>query len=181
MTRSIKLSKIAFLDVEASGLGDRCYPIEVGIVRAVDLSGWSALIRPAWSWRRNGRWEANAEALHGISQAEIEAEGWDVVELARVLNEKLAGMAVFSDAADFDGHWLEMLFKESMEPQTFDLFFTAALFNNCREMVEVDCPLILMPEVAIEPNRGRRHRAKEDALDLAMEFRKAIGISVANP
>jgi hypothetical protein len=179
MTRSIKLSKIVFLDLEASGLGDRCYPIEVGIVRAADLSGWSALIRPAWSWRQNGRWEAKAEALHGISQAEVETEGWDVVDVARGLNEQLVGMAVFSDAADFDGHWLEMLFKESMEHQTFDLFFTAALFNNCRQMVEVDCPIVPMPEAVAEPNRGRRHRAKEDALDLAMEFRKAIGISVA--
>lgn len=181
MTSSIKLSKIVFLDLEASGLGDRCYPIEVGIVRAADLSGWSALIRPAWSWRRNGRWEAKAEALHGISQAEIEAEGWDVVDVARCLNEQLAGMAVFSDAADFDGHWLEMLFKESMEPQTFDLMFTTALFNNCREMVAIDCPLVPMPEAVAEPNRGRRHRAKDDAFDLAMEFWRAISVSAAKP
>ena len=179
MKPSIKVSQIVMLDIEASGLGDQCYPIEVGIVRAADLSGWSALIRPAWSWRRNGRWEPKAEALHGISLAEVEAEGWDVVDVARALNEQLTGMVVFSDAADFDGHWLEMLFKEAMDTQAFDLFFTTALFTNCREMVEVDCPIVPMPEAVAEPNRGRRHRAKDDDHDLAMEFWRAIGRSAA--
>ena len=179
MKPSIKVSQIVMLDIEASGLGDQCYPIEVGIVRAADLSGWSALIRPAWSWRRNGRWEPKAEALHGISLAEVEAEGWDVVDVARALNEQLTGMVVFSDAADFDGHWLGMLFKEAMETQAFDLLFTTALFNNCHERVEIDCPLVSIPEVVALPKRGRRHRAKEDAFDLVMEFRKAIGRSAA--
>ena len=101
--------------------------------------------------------------------------------MARALNEQLAGMAVFSDAADFDGHWLEMLFAESMEPQTFDLLFTTALFNNWREMVEVDCPLAPLPEAGAESNRGRRHRAKDDAFALAMEFWRAIRIPATKP
>jgi hypothetical protein len=58
------LSKIAFLDFEASSLGKQGYPIEVAWVFA-NGEEESHLIRPAEAWTD---WDVKAGRIHGISR-----------------------------------------------------------------------------------------------------------------
>ncbi|WP_146002670.1 hypothetical protein [Telmatospirillum siberiense] len=169
MRQPLRLSDIVFLDLEASGLGDRCFPIEIGFIRAHDLSGWSALIRPADRWRKRGTWDHRAEALHGLDRETLESDGQDVRDVARTLNDNLAGKAVFSDAVEFDSHWLGMLFEETMERPAFDLQSVDPLFRS--PDLFADLP-IMSQHPADTPLQ--KHRAKDDAMALALQFRQQI-------
>ncbi len=166
-----KSRSTVFLDIEASGLGDGCYPIEIGLVHAASLIGWSALIRPPAVWRDGGVWDDGAEELHGIGQSQLDAEGWDVMDVARALNETLGGKTVFSDAPEFDRHWLDMLFEETVIEPAFHLRSVTTLINGGPALVAVDVPI---PAAAVEPAPPSRHRAKDDAMTLALAFWKTL-------
>ncbi len=68
-----------FLDFEASSLGERSYPIEVGWVFA-DGAGEAHLIRPAPEWTD---WDPAAERIHGIGRGQLMATGTPYGEVAR--------------------------------------------------------------------------------------------------
>ena len=71
------------LDVEASGFGRNSYPIEIGFVLP-DGHTFCTLVRPEPHWTH---WDAQAEGLHRISRALIEARGLPVPEVAQALNK----------------------------------------------------------------------------------------------
>lgn len=102
-----------FLDFEASSLNKHSYPIEIGWVFE-DGSGEGYLIRPAPSWTE---WDDTAEAIHGISRAQLAEEGvaHDVV-CARLI-EVFAGNVVYASAPSWDGHWLSMLLRAAGQPR----------------------------------------------------------------
>lgn len=99
---------IAFIDVEASGLGPHSWPIEVGWIFATG-SPRSMLIQPADNWSMTA-WEKSAEKLHRISPTQIVTEGKPPLDTALVLNAALAGVTVYSDAPDYDSFWLFRLY-----------------------------------------------------------------------
>ena len=98
-----------FLDFEASSLASASYPIEVawslpdGVIE-------SHLISPAGIERWTD-WSTQAERLHGISRAQLLAEGKAPAWICRRLNEQLAGQTVYTDAPDYDRAWLDELFS----------------------------------------------------------------------
>ncbi|HNS85351.1 MAG TPA: hypothetical protein PKH09_00530 [Parvularculaceae bacterium] len=57
--------RLAFIDFEASGLGARSWPIEVGWAFE-DGAGESFLVSPAPEWSLDD-WDPRAEKLHGVS------------------------------------------------------------------------------------------------------------------
>ena len=99
---------VAFVDVEASGLGPYSWPIEVG---------WgfhgheprSVLVRPHESWSMQA-WEKSAEALHRIAPNDLLEGGRTPVEVALGLNAALGDAEVYSDAPDYDSFWLFRLY-----------------------------------------------------------------------
>lgn len=99
---------VAFVDVEASGLGPYSWPIEVG---------WgfhgqpprSVLVRPVEAWSMRA-WEKSAEALHGIPPDRLLMEGRDPLDVALGLNAALGEATVYSDAPDYDSFWLFRLY-----------------------------------------------------------------------
>ena len=99
---------VAFVDVEASGLGPYSWPIEVGWgfhghePRAV-------LVRPHEGWSMQA-WEKPAESLHRISPHELVAAGRTALDVALGLNAALADADVYSDAPDYDSFWLYRLY-----------------------------------------------------------------------
>ena len=165
MQRTINLSEIVLMDIEASGLGDDGYPIEVGFVCAANLTGWSTLITPVEEWLELGGWDYDAEATHGIGQAELNQNGRDVLDVARLLNAQLAGKAVFCDGLEFDRHWLEMLFEAAFEQPCFQLYRFQDLLAGRAGMVVAD---ILMTQPKSPLPMIKRHRAYGDALALAV-------------
>ncbi len=104
---------IVFLDFEASSLGKRGFPIEVGWA-AEDGSEYGALIRPAPGWEE---WSADAEAIHGITRERLAREGEPHDRLARRIVERLSGHALYASAPSWDGQWLSRLLRAAGLPR----------------------------------------------------------------
>lgn len=98
------------LDVEASGLGDNSFPIEIGWVNRFNRrDNDSFLLCPDPSWTF---WDDYAEeTIHRISRACLLEEGIDVVNACHRLNNSLKGQRILSDAAQTDRFWIQKLFS----------------------------------------------------------------------
>jgi hypothetical protein len=104
---------MVFLDFEASSLSEQSYPIEIGWVFA-DGRSESHLIRPAPRW---DDWDAAAEAVHGISRAELLAGGEPHDAVARRMVEALAGHDLYASAPSWDGKWMSALLRAAGLPR----------------------------------------------------------------
>lgn len=157
--------KLAFIDLEASGLSASSWPVEVGWAFE-DGPATAMIIKQDASWKDEA-WDANAEALHGISRAMLLKEGRDVSAVCQALNEALGECAVYSDAPDWDGFWLYRLFSAARAKQSFKLLAFADLV----------VPRITGREEALLAQAAaqapRRHRAAADAVFLQTLFRLA--------
>ena len=111
MTTAALPDALVVLDVEASGLGELSWPIEVGVAvvegDAVARSG-SRLIRPDPSWDAAG-WSGDSAAVHGISRAALDRAPAPA-DVARWLIDLVDGRPAVSDAPPFDRAWLSSLF-----------------------------------------------------------------------
>ena len=116
---------VAYIDLEASGLGDKSWPIEIGWAKRGAVPE-SIIIRPHADWP-HGAWDPSAEALHGLSMEVLNEHGLDVVGACKKLNDALAGETVYSDAPDWDGYWLYRLHQAARMRQTFNLVHFAEL------------------------------------------------------
>lgn len=135
-----------FLDFEASSLASASYPIEVAW-SCGDDSIESHLISPA-SVARWTDWHAKAEALHGLSREQLIEKGKPPVWVAQRMNEQLVGQTLYSDNPDFDGFWLEELFRASagLKP-AFQLLHVDELLMS---LVAIDSSDVVRKRDAIE-------------------------------
>jgi len=102
-----------FLDFEASSLGKKSYPIEVGWVFE-DGRERDYLIRPAPGWTE---WDPGAEAMHGISRERLLAEGTPHEVVCDRLVQLFAGNVVYASSPPWDGKWLSMLLRGAGRPR----------------------------------------------------------------
>lgn len=99
------------LDIEASGLGDESYPIEIGWAHRFDKNRRdSFLIRPPESWTH---WDQVAEQLHGIQRETLDKHGLDIDEAVKRLDDGLAGETVYTDAVQSDRPWIMTLYRKA--------------------------------------------------------------------
>ncbi len=108
---------LTFLDIEASGIHDDSYPIEIGWV---DTEGneSSFLIKPIPEWTH---WDLKAEQIHGIPRSQLLDQGITIHQACLALNEQLGTEDVYSDAAVYDGEWLNTLFNAARIKPSFTL------------------------------------------------------------
>jgi len=99
-------SNFQVLDIEASALIGG-YPIAIGIVRA-DGELMYSLVKPEPEWLDHGRWDANAEHLHGIALDRLKSEGRPAREIVEEINARFSGR-LHSDAPGHDLRWLQEL------------------------------------------------------------------------
>jgi len=102
-----------FLDFEASSLSDQSYPIEVAWVFQ-DGRSESHLIAPAPTWED---WDAEAEAIHGITRAALIADGEPHDVVANRMVEALSIHDLFASAPSWDGKWLSALLRAAGLPR----------------------------------------------------------------
>jgi hypothetical protein len=163
-----------FLDVEASGLSDESYPIEVawnnedGVVSSflVKIS-----LVPEWT-----HWDPNAEKLHGITREMLEEGGIAPGAACNVLRTELRGMTVHSDSTMFDQFWLHRLFNAGANcpspVRLTDLCGVDAIVLAAGRKIAV--PM----KAKAKAETGGAHRAKNDVralmrfYELAEEARK---------
>lgn len=161
---TIRLPLITFLDVEASGLlQPDSYPIELGWADTLGNSD-TFLIRPFDTW---SHWDIHAEALHGITVSQLQAEGIPVAEAAHRLNEMLGIETVYCDALEYDGFWLSRLFEAAGVERSFTLADVHQLYG----VLGTECMHLLREIVREMPNP---HRAQEDADRYAKACREAL-------
>ena len=103
----------AFLDFEASSLSKKSFPVEVAWIFEDGRSA-SHLIRPAADWTD---WSADAERIHGLSRARLEAEGTPIDTLGRDMTETLTGHQLYASAPSWDGKWLSTLLRGAGLPR----------------------------------------------------------------
>lgn len=156
----------AFIDVEASGLGGRSFPIEVGLITAQGEM-YCALVRPDASWKY---WEEAAEAVHQITRPILDAHGKPLVDVAQRLNQLLRGQTVYSDAWGNDYAWLGKLFDAADLPMLFTLESSRKLLddNEAARWAAVKEQVIVELKLA-------RHRASSDAKVLQLTLFRIKG------
>jgi hypothetical protein len=154
-------SRIAVIDVEASGFGRGSYPIEIGAVLP-DGTSECCLVYPSPEWTH---WDSGAEAAHGISRELLLAHGRPVRDVALRFNDLLVGQTVYSDAWSFDLSWLGALFEAADIVQRFRLESLTTL------LTEAERDAWGAAKHRVTANLGlSRHRASSDALILQQTF-----------
>ncbi|MBL8380773.1 MAG: hypothetical protein JNM79_23085 [Burkholderiales bacterium] len=159
----------AFIDLEASGLGGRSHPIEVGLVTA-NGQAYCSLLTPDPGWTH---WDARAESVHGITQPILAAHGKPLPEVAANVNALLEGTTAYSDAWGNDYAWLCKLFDAAEVPMRFRVESLRKLLTDAEagRWAEVKA------QVAAELN-FTRHRASNDARILQQtlaRIRRGVG------
>lgn len=161
-----QLKDVAFIDLEASGLSARSWPIEVGWCFASGAPQ-AMLIQPDASWSLDD-WDEQAEALHGVAYDALQHEGLSPGEVCEKLNAALAGKVVFSDAPDWDGFWLYRLFQAAKARQRFVVSDFSSIFHGAAPEM-VDRCIAEADRVA-----PRLHRAIPDVLHMRTLYQLAI-------
>lgn len=100
--------KSALIDVEASGLMEGSFPVEVGWL--VDNVFGHLVIDPSKHWDTS-KWDTDAEAMHGMSLQWLTMKGVHPVRVAARMNASFKGKIVFSDSPDADLNWLDSLHR----------------------------------------------------------------------
>lgn len=149
----------AFIDVEASGLGPRSYPIEVGLITS-EGSMYCTLIVPPEDWSRldAAAWDPAAESVHGITRAILGTYGKPLAEVARELNRVARGLILYSDAWGNDYAWLARLFDAADLPMHFQIESSRKLLSEEEAGRWGAAKLEVIAELKLT-----RHRASSDA------------------
>ena len=152
------MAKIAFIDLEASGLGADSWPIEVGWCFP-EGPPRAFLVRTEPEWK-DAAWDPKAEALHGVSRKELARAGASSQDVCNALNEALGGVRVYSDAPDWDGFWLYRLYQAAKIRQAFEIWDFRDLFIHLSPEEIRDA---VAKASALAPHR---HRASDDVLHM---------------
>lgn len=164
------------LDFEASGSGAGGYPIEVAITVVATGVTREWLIAPTPAWLETGVWETEAEAVHGISRAEIIAHGRGVGDVAAELTAQTRGTQVLSDAPTYDMKWLRDLYRAVGAEPPFELLdfhqfaWRAAVLRRRRPDIA-----IVKAEAEAYALFPKQHRAGPDARRNAEILRQLAG------
>ncbi|BFT31158.1 hypothetical protein D210916BOD24_23340 [Alteromonas sp. D210916BOD_24] len=160
-------SEFLFLDIESSGFGDASYPIEVAWMSEQGLSD-DFLIKPCADWLERGYWDDHAEhSVHGISKAQLLAEGIDTFSAVSRLNESLQGKLLFCDMLALDGEWLTTLFIQARVAP----FFKLADINQLYEFWGAD-KTDAFKQIINQLARDKQHRARSDAEHYIQAFKQ---------
>ena len=162
----------AFIDVEASGLGGKSYPIEVGLITS---SGemYCALLRPDPNW---SYWDTAAESVHHITRPILEQHGKPLAEVAHTVNRLLRGQTVYTDAWGNDYPWLCKLFDAAEVPMLFKLESSRKLLDEAEAARWASVKQAVDNELRLE-----RHRASSDARVLQLTLMRVKGAAAQTP
>lgn len=144
------------VDVEASGLHQESYPIEIAWQDSNKSSSFdSFFIRPASTWNF---WDDYAETeIHHISRDTIVEQGISIEDACLRLNKSLDGKTVYSDAVEYDQRWIMKLFDEAKVKPSFN-------FGSVLDVLPKGGEYQLSQLV---DNAYIKHRALDDARQIA--------------
>jgi hypothetical protein len=174
-----------FYDCEASCIGG--LPIEIGwafiSTSTGEIQSESHLVRPPQHWDMQPVWDPDAEKLHGISLEHLLAHGRPPFEVARRMNDVLAGRELFSDGPADDERWLRIIFDEAGLDPTFTIRRTHAevLIAQLVTKLGWDSASYEAAKAIADRISPRTHRAEADAHHLAVLWRMISKGTAARP
>jgi hypothetical protein len=152
------------LDFEASGSDPPGYPVEVAVADVATGEVWECLIAPTPIWLETGLWDIAAEAIHGLTRAEIIAHGRSVADVAAELTTRTQGAQVLSDAPSYDTKWLRDLYNATgAEPPFALLDFHQIVWRNAAIRGRRPDIAIVKAEAEAYALFPKQHRAGPDA------------------
>jgi len=153
-----------FIDFEASGLGPRSWPIEIGLawIEGADIRTWSSLICPAPDWDMDS-WDPQSAQVHRILLEEL-AGAPSAKAVATEAAMLISGKTVCSDAPQFDERWAKRLFLEMPQAVPFRIFDTYNAFDYVLSSVGMDHAYEMLA----------RHRAPHRAGPDAARYARAL-------
>lgn len=167
------------LDIEASSLGSRSFPIEVAVTDIVTAETQSWLIRPTIEWLKSGDWSDGAQAVHGITKSELIKNGLPVRQVVRELTARVNAAVVLSDEQKYDQDWLDKLFlaanKIKITPTLANFREYAQELAHRRQQGEEAGQAIWVATIAAKEIFPQRHRAGPDASRNAEILRQLAG------
>ena len=112
------LEDTLIIDIEASGLDNDSYPIEIAIGNCDQVNSW--LIKPLPTWKY---WNENAEEIHGISREYLEENGKSALEVANQIYSFLENKngLLYSDASRWDALWIDRLFLDTATTKNYHI------------------------------------------------------------
>ncbi len=116
---------------------------------------WCSLVKPLADWQH---WDPNAASVHHITREQLLEHGRDPTEIVDVLNERLGGMTVYSDAWAHDYTWLNRLYEAAGRTPTFKLDNLRALLSDAEAASWHDVKRRVVQTLGLA-----RHRASADA------------------
>lgn len=151
----IKKSDLIIIDVEASGLTQNSYPIEIGVY-GYNIN-YSNLIIPEDNWTS---WDLNSEKIHKLKREQLFEEGIVIKKIADDLNALLYKKTVYSDAANWDSFWIDLLFEKANTYKCFEIksIYNISKKNNKKEFL-FNRNLIFIEELK---KGNERHRVSLD-------------------
>lgn len=152
---------ILTIDFEASCLPKhgRSFPIEVGIAAGGMARSW--LIRPHEDWA-GWDWTSEAEALHGLNRAQVEALGQPASFVMAELASAVAGYRVVADSS-IDQYWLDTLAAAAGVVAPFSIDHVSVVLDERGADEDRITAAVAFADAA----HPERHRAASDALWLA--------------
>jgi DNA polymerase III epsilon subunit-like protein len=148
------------IDIEASGLHQTSFPIEVAWTGPNTLTK-SFLIKPDASWAV-ADWDESAQDIHHISLAHIQRDGVDPKTIIHAFVTDAAGKTIISDGVSFDQNWLRMLFEAAGQPLTATLQdFTSWLGQQAKHM-NINPTQLIKTLQQFEEDHHPAHRAADD-------------------
>ena len=155
---------VIFYDVEASGLYEGSYPIEVGwaIVRPDgSITTDAMLITPISSWIG---WSSEAEEIHGITRHMLSDLGRPIAEVVDRLDQVFCDYVVLSDYPPADEAWTDRLYAAAGRTRRFRIA-DAEFVLNFAASTAADHHWL-----AAHLSDTRLHRADADARVLAEAY-----------
>jgi hypothetical protein len=148
------------IDIEASALVGG-YPIAIGIARA-DGAMLHTLVRPEPEWIEHGRWDPNAQHLHGISLDRLKSDGRPARDIVEEINARCAGW-LHSDAPSHDLRWLQEL-RDAAETELNANVVGREVETILRELAEAnETPRARINEIFNLERASHNHNALHDA------------------
>jgi len=163
-----KLHEPFIIDVEASGLQNASYPIEVGVALAGGEK-FCHLIKPLDSWVH---WDQEAEEVHNISQQTLFEHGDSVLDVANALNQLLKDKVLYTDGWVVDKPWLTMLFHSAQLPMLFRVSPIELILSEPQMAIWHETKDALLEETNIT-----RHRASNDAWVVQETYKRTLALS----
>jgi len=148
------------MDLEASGLDNESYPIEVGFaLENGDVHSWLIKREPGWT-----HWNPESAKIHNITRDQLTNEGLYAPDVAKLLNSHLSGKTVYTDAKDHDEFWVNVLFETVGIEREFKVESIQSLFIN-----QLQSPLFYKTRNELY-KKTVRHRAGNDAVVIQEAF-----------